>query len=1042
MRVAKDNRLSLASLIPHLPSRSKRVMNGIRLALSLMLLLPGAAFGPAATAQTREEQTVTAGGAPSTVGSLDESGEGQEQTGGQQVMQPTPGSAIVFPPINVSEAAEQQSLAPAQPEQAELRAIHPPGGDPRGEKPSPALGTDDEQAGPAPMLPVPAALGSSPSPAKTFIGQELLGGSIPPDTHGAVGTTHIITATNDRMRIQTRDGVILQTLTLNSFWSSVLLGGSPPSTFDPKVYFDRFNNRFIYVVTANAQQQFSATLVAVSQTADPTGVWFRYGILASDAAAPANTATNGRWADYPSVGFNKNWITIQINMFGYGTGGAGYRGPALYVINKQAAYAGPGSLPVNTFFEGTTCTSNANLGCGFTLAPSVAEDNTSETMYLLENWNPTSAILRLGKITGTPSAPLYTGVLQHPQARNSWRGNANNIGTSGGYQPQRQQFSYAPSGNRIMANDSRIQNVVLRNGRLWAAHTVMVAAAPTAPGVAVGSAATPDVKSAVQWWEIDPTQEPGVVILPALQAGRVVDPTADNCHNGSSGERTGCTSANQVGQFFSFPTIAVNKNNEVLIGFSMASAFTFPNGGYVYRAPTDPVDTTRDPVVFRAGQATYSLGSGSGTARQNRWGDYSATMVEPTNDTDFWTTQEYSETFRQVGAIGVTSPWSTWWTLVRPNTTQPTTTGTLVITEFRLRGKAGANDEYIKLYNPSETPLRITTADNSEGWAVGFDTGTTQPPLAVIPVGTVIPGRAHYLVARNPDATNVPGTTYSLTNHPNTAARATDSDGSYHLNIADNQGVAVFRTANRANFNLATRVDAVGFNSLPIGSLYFEGTGIPAVPTTDFEYALVRKANTGQPQDTNDNAADFRFVDPAGTLTAAGQNLGAPGPQNLDSPVNATTSVGGRPLFSCVGVNASPNRERNLTPVTNGSLGTLAFRRIYTNHTGLPVKKLRFRVVDTTTFPAPAGVADLRAISSGQVVVTSPCGTPSVTVEGTTLEEPPAQPNGGGFNSTLRANTITFDTPLAVGDSVILQLVTGVNQTGTFRFIVIVEAAN
>jgi hypothetical protein len=63
-------------------------------------------------------------------------------------------------------------------------------------------------------------------------------------------------------------------------------------------------------------------------------------------------------------------------------------------------------------------------------------------------------------------------------------------------------------------------------------------------------------------------------------------------------------------------------------------------------------------------------------------------------------------------------------------------------------------------------------------------------------------------------------------------------------------------------------------------------------------------------------------------------------------------------------------------------------------------------------------------------------------VQGTTLEEPPTQPFGGGFNATLAAGTITFSNPLAVGDSIILQLVTGVEQTGTFRFIVVVEASN
>jgi hypothetical protein len=64
-----------------------------------------------------------------------------------------------------------------------------------------------------------------------------------------------------------------------------------------------------------------------------------------------------------------------------------------------------------------------------------------------------------------------------------------------------------------------------------------------------------------------------------------------------------------------------------------------------------------------------------------------------------------------------------------------------------------------------------------------------------------------------------------------------------------------------------------------------------------------------------------------------------------------------------------------------------------------------------------------------------------VTINGLTLEEnPPAQPNGGGLNSSLRENTITIGTPLAPGASVNVQFRLGVMVNGGFRFLVNVEA--
>jgi endonuclease G len=100
---------------------------------------------------------------------------------------------------------------------------------------------------------------------------------------------------------------------------------------------------------------------------------------------------------------------------------------------------------------------------------------------------------------------------------------------------------------------------------------------------------------------------------------------------------------------------------------------------------------------------------------------------------------------------------------------------------------------------------------------------------------------------------------------------------------------------------------------------------------------------------------------------------------------------------------------------------------------------LRFRIVDVTSYPVAApGNADLRARTSGQITV-SVSGV-NRTVQGTTLEQPPAQVNGGGNNSTLAAGTVTLANPLPSGASVDLQFLVGVQKTGTFHFFVNVEA--
>src|ERR687896_542608 len=79
--------------------------------------------------------------------------------------------------------------------------------------------------------------------------------------------------------------------------------------------------------------------------------------------------------------------------------------------------------------------------------------------------------------------------------------------------------------------------------------------------------------------------------------------------------------------------------------------------------------------------------------------------------------------------------------------------GQLVISEFRVRGPNGANDEFIEIYNNSGADH--TVAGGSTGYAVAASNGVAR---CVIPNGTVIPNRGHYLCVNSVG--------YSLTSYP------------------------------------------------------------------------------------------------------------------------------------------------------------------------------------------------------------------------------------------------------------------------------------
>lgn len=372
------------------------------------------------------------------------------------------------------------------------------------------------------------------------------------------------------------------------------------------------------------------------------------------------------------------------------------------------------------------------------------------------------------------------------------------------------------------------------------------------------------------------------------------------------------------------------------------------------------------------------------------------------------------------------------------HTNAPTTDAEVANTEETPSASAASDplDEYVEVYNNSDTPITVAASDASAGWGLyqmGTDCNATPVLVGIIPNETEIPARGHFLLT---------GASYSLGSYA-------EGDALLSADIGTNSNVALFSTTDAAALSSVNRLDAVGFdaNTSNNCALLRESTNLNPIdnPATLGQHSFVRKITTGISQDTNDNATDFWLL--TASTPNAPEKFGAPGPENLASrTLSSITQISTSMVAPCRTSTQTPNRERlissyndTLSNTGNFPLGTLAIRRTFTNMTGADVKRLRYRLIDITAGPAPTGTADLRAITSPMLVsIMNPCGV--MSVNGTTLDQPPSGALGGGLNSSMSSGTITLGTPLAHGSSIDVQFLFGVAQGGGFRFYIIFEA--
>lgn len=396
-------------------------------------------------------------------------------------------------------------------------------------------------------------LAASILPVQNWLGHLDPGQSIPPDTHGSVGPNHVVTTTNDFVRIHAKaGGGVISSVGISTFTGIA-------NTCDPYLIYDPGAARF-YFSTIECTSNGNRVILMISNTSDPTGVWRKITWVPS--------STDGSvLLDHPYLGFDGRWLVVTGRKFP-----SGFSGPILFLFDKTAALNG---TPITFGTNAQTIEKSAAEGdCPSPVsvyeAPFSSNPNPSpNTFNILQSWNNTS--LRLSTVTGNiPTATWNTASAVFPTTTLApW--NNGNIGNL---------VQQVTETRRLAVNDARVSSAIMMNGHIFCVHHV-----------ALPSAASDRV--AVQYWELDAaTGSFGAIV---------------------KNNRIGGASA---GDYKWFPNIAANKFGDILIGYSASNTTSHVGAAYVTRPGGSPASyNTDDEYIYKTGLDIYWKDFNSGRAR-------------------------------------------------------------------------------------------------------------------------------------------------------------------------------------------------------------------------------------------------------------------------------------------------------------------------------------------------------------------------------------------------------------------------------------------
>jgi hypothetical protein len=157
----------------------------------------------------------------------------------------------------------------------------------------------------------------------------------PPDPNGEVGPNHYVEMVNLVFAVYSKTGTrLLGPLTLGTLWDGFALNDCTDLSGDPVVVYDQFADRWILTQFTTRGPTFY-NCVAVSQTGDPTGAYFRYAF-----------STGENFPDYPKYGVWSNAYFITTREFAPDDS---FAGDGVYALERNKMIDGDPSARVISF---------------------------------------------------------------------------------------------------------------------------------------------------------------------------------------------------------------------------------------------------------------------------------------------------------------------------------------------------------------------------------------------------------------------------------------------------------------------------------------------------------------------------------------------------------------------------------------------------------------------------------------------------------------------------------------------------------------------
>jgi hypothetical protein len=436
----------------------------------------------------------------------------------------------------------------------------------------------------------PAPPPGSGSGAGSFAGLDFahFGDGWPPDTNGDVGPTYYIQTVNTSIGVfRKSDGSLVTGFSFDSLMSQGSFGNAcdTQNFGDPTVVWDPGADRWIisdfaFALNAGSPVAPYFQCFAVSRTGDPvSGGWYFYALQTSDL-----------FPDYPKVGVWPDALYLTANMFAGNT----FKNVRVWALNKAQMYAGTGASAVTfnlpakiqgvSVFTGIPSTYHAVTGTPPAGRPNFISVIWSTKAARIWNFHVDWSNTANSTLTGPSSVPLAT-----------WGAAAASI-------PAKNGNALDTLRERLMVQSQYTNRAGIES--LWLTHTVAnpANAALTSP----------------RWYQLNVTGGTVVTSGPVQQSTWAPDAAVARW----------------------MPSLSVDKDGNMAIGYSASSSTLFPAIRYAGRLVSDPANTLgQTETSLIEGSASQCCNFSDGTVN-NRWGDYSAMTIDPDGCT-FWYTTEY-----------------------------------------------------------------------------------------------------------------------------------------------------------------------------------------------------------------------------------------------------------------------------------------------------------------------------------------------------------------------------------------------------------------